>query len=253
MTNGVVIDSFPDSATKYFGTHAIVAIDVIRATTTAVTGVSLGRRIFPVRNTDDAFILAKELQDPLLAGELGGIVPYGFDLTNSPVQVAALSAIPSGKYTDVKRPIILLSSSGTQLIQNAAVGGGAVFIACFRNISAIANYVGGKYSRIALIGAGTHGQFRREDQMCCAWIAEKLIKRGYKPESNNTENIVSHWSNAGPEDVRGGNSSKYLLRTAQTDDLEFIISHFDDVDTAPILINGEFFHASLDINLLVKK
>jgi 2-phosphosulfolactate phosphatase len=248
MTNCIVIDCFPDSVTKYLDTHALVVIDVIRATTTAVTGVSLGRRIFPVKSTDEAFVLAKSLENPLLAGELGGNVPYGFDLTNSPVQVSALTAIPSGKYTDVSRPIILLSSSGTQLIKNAATGGGAVYIACFRNISAVADHLAGRHQRIAIIGAGTRGQFRREDQMCCAWVAEKLIKRGYIPETKKTEEIISRWSKANPEDVRGGRSEDYLRRTGQIHDLEFILSHFDDLDVVPILKNEELFRASLSMD-----
>jgi 2-phosphosulfolactate phosphatase len=89
MTKSVVIDAFPESCLKYRETHAIVVIDVIRATTTAVTGVSQGRQIFPVKTTDEAFVLAEKLEKPILAGELGGNVPYGFDLTNSPVQMTA--------------------------------------------------------------------------------------------------------------------------------------------------------------------
>jgi len=245
MTNSVIIDCFPESATRYIGTHAIIAIDVIRATTTAVTGVNYGRQMFPVKTTDEAFILAEKLQNPLLAGELGGNVPYGFDLTNSPVQVAALTAIPSGKYTDVNRPIILLSSSGTQLIKNAEASRQAVYIACFRNISAVANHLLGRHQRVAIIGAGTRGQFRREDQMGCAWVAEKLIKRGYIPETENTEKIITRWSKASPDDVRGGRSEDYLRRTGQVHDLEFILTHFDDLDVVPLLKNEELLRASL--------
>ena len=244
MTNSVVIDCFPDSAGKYIENHAIVVIDVIRATTTAVTGVNLGRRIFPVRTTDEAFVLAKKLDNPLLAGELGGNVPYGFDLTNSPVQIEGLSMIPSGKFTDPTRPIILLSSSGTQLMKNAD-GGKAVYIACFRNISALTNHLVGRHQRIAIIGAGTRGEFRREDQMCCAWIAEKLIKRGYQPETLNTEEVVSRWAGAGVDDVRGGRSEGYLKRSGQIHDLEFILSRFDDLDVVPMLVKDELVRASL--------
>jgi len=246
MTNRIVIDCFPDSASKYLDSHVIVVIDVIRATTTAVSGVNIGRRIFPVRTTDEAFILAKKLHNPLLAGELGGNVPYGFDLTNSPVQIEALSAIPSGKFTDPSRPIILLSSSGTQLMKNAERSK-AVYIACFRNISAVAHHLAGRHQSIAIIGAGTRGEFRREDQMCCAWIAGKLIKRGYEPETVTTEEVISRWENAGVDDVRGGRSEGYLKRSGQIHDLEFILSRFDDLDVVPMLIDEELVRASLTI------
>ncbi|MBC2714581.1 MAG: 2-phosphosulfolactate phosphatase [Desulfobacteraceae bacterium] len=243
MDNSVVIDSFPESALNYRDSHSIVVIDVIRATTTATTGVSFGRRIFPVKTTDEAFVLSERLEDPLLSGELGGNIPYGFDMTNSPVQIAALSAIPAGSFTDKKRPIILLSSSGTQLLQNA-VGSEAVYLACFRNISAVANHLAGRHQRIAVLGAGTRGQFRREDQMGCAWVAEKLVNLGYQPETSQTSEIISRWTGAGPEKVRGGRSEDYLRRSGQVHDFEFILSHIDDLDVVPILVNGELVRAS---------
>ena len=62
MTNGdsvgeVVIDVFPSSVERYVEDHAIVAIDVIRATTMAVTALALGRRCLIARDLDDAFAL----------------------------------------------------------------------------------------------------------------------------------------------------------------------------------------------------
>lgn len=235
MEGTVVIDCFPGSAQRYRDRYAIVVIDVIRATTTATTAVSLRRRVFPVQTTDEAFVLASTLEDPILVGELGGNMPYGFDFTNSPVKVAAL--------TDTHRPMILVSSSGTQLLQNA-VGSEAVYIACFRNFSAIANYLSGKHQRVAILGAGSRGQFRREDQMGCAWVAETLVKAGYKAETPKTKEIISCWSGASPEEVRGGRSAEYLRRTGQEHDLEFVIQYIDDLNIVPSLVNGELISVS---------
>ena len=47
MRKTVVIDCFPESMETYRDGYAIVAVDVIRATTTAVTSVALGRKCFP--------------------------------------------------------------------------------------------------------------------------------------------------------------------------------------------------------------
>lgn len=234
----VVIDSFPDSAKHYRDDYAIVVIDVIRATTTATTALSLGRRVFPVKSTDKAYVIAETLENPLLLGELGGNVPYGFDLTNSPVQVAALSAIPSGSFTDISRPLISLSSSGTQLLINA-IGSEAVYIACFRNFSAVAEFISGRHEKVAVLGAGTRGRFRREDQICCAWITEKLIEAGYRAENSETQDIVSLWSGVNPEIVKEGQSADYLKRSGQVHDLEFVVHHIDDLDIVPQLVNEE--------------
>ncbi len=235
MRGRVIIDCFPESAQRYKNGYAIVVIDVIRATTTATTAVAQGRRVFPVQTTDEAFVKAPTLQNPLLVGELGGNMPYGFEMTNSPAQLAVRN--------DIHRPMLLLSSSGTQLLLNA-VGSEAVYIACFRNVSAIANYIVGKHERVAVLGAGTRGQFRREDQMGCAWIAERLIQAGYEAETPQTSEYVSRWKGVSHKEVRGGHSAAYLMKSGQEQDLEFVLSHLDDLDVVPALVNGELILAS---------
>lgn len=243
MERTVTIDCFSESAKRYRDDYVIVVIDVIRATTTATTAVSLGRRVYPVKSTDNAYVIAETLENPLLIGEMGGNVPYGFDLTNSPVQVAALSTIPSGPFTDISRPLISLSSSGTQLLIHA-IGSEAVYIACFRNFSAVAEFVSERHEKVAVLGAGTRGRFRREDQICCAWVAEKLLEAGYRAENSETEDIVALWSGVNPEIVRDGQSADYLRRSGQVHDLEFVIHHIDDLDIVPQLIDGELVVAS---------
>jgi 2-phosphosulfolactate phosphatase len=230
MNASFIIDCFPESAERYRDGYAIVVIDVIRATTTATTAVAMGRRVFPVQTTDDAFIRAGALTNPLLVGELGGNMPYGFDMTNSPAQIACRN--------DTQRPMVLLSSSGTQLLLNSA-GCKAVYIACFRNLSAVADYIAKKHLRIAILGAGTRGQFRREDQMGCAWLAERLVAAGFEAETPETSEYITRWKGVSGEEVRGGRSAAYLTKTGQEQDLEFILTHIDDLDTVPALVNDE--------------
>src|SRR4029079_2057395 len=69
---GCYVEGFND-----YGERTPVAIDVLRATATAVTAVALGRRCLPVGTLEDAERLARELDNVLLAGELGGEMPYG--------------------------------------------------------------------------------------------------------------------------------------------------------------------------------
>ena len=202
MVRSVVIDCFPSSVQRYTRGHAIVAIDVIRATTTAITTVSLGRQCFPVDSLTAAFKTAARLTNPLLVGELGGKMPQGFDVTNSPAQLALRS--------DISRPAILLSSSGTQLICAAAVVCPAVYLACFRNWASLSRYLLGRYSRIAVIGAGSRNEFREEDQMCCALIAGELIEEGYEPENQQTLDIVERWRGVALTACTNGKSAGYL-------------------------------------------
>ena len=233
----VVIDCFPESAERYRDVYAIVAIDVIRATTTATTAVSMGRRVFPARDTDEAAAVASKLENPLLVGELGGNTPYGFHETNSPASIALRA--------DIERPMILVSSSGTQLILNSE-GCDALYIACLRNYSAVARAAAGQHSHIAVLGAGTRGRFRREDQIGCAWVAEKLVALGYEPENQETAEYIAKWHNADLETIREGQSADYLRRSGQQEDLEFVLRHIDDLDTVPLVVNGEMVPARTD-------
>jgi len=226
----IVIDCLQESSFRYRNEYVIVVIDVIRATTTAITALSTGRRVFPVRTSDEAFVVASTLENPLLVGELGGNMPYGFDLTNSPAQIAA--------HEEIERPMVLVSSSGTSLLMNSA-GSEAVYVACFRNFTAIANHLIGKHDRIAILGAGTRGQFRQEDQMCCAWIAEILMKAGYKAETPNTREFVYRWSGVEVSKASEGESAEYLRNSGQTKDLDFVLDHYDDLDIVPSLIKYE--------------
>lgn len=230
MEGSLVIDCFPKSAVRYRDDYTLVVIDIIRATTTATTALSLGRRVYPASTTDDAMVLASKLENPLLVGELGGNMPYGFDMTNSPAEIE--------KRTDVRRPMILVSTSGTQLLMNTN-GCKSVFAGCFRNLTALARHLADRHERIALLGAGTRGQFRREDQMGCAWIAERLVEAGYCPETPQTEEYISKWRGVSPEEISYGKSAEYLRKSGQDHDLEFVLNHIDDLDTVGALIDGE--------------
>lgn len=239
MSGSFVIDCFAENRNKYPEEYAVIAIDVIRATTTATTALYLGREIYPAANADEAFVVSKNLKDPLLMGEMGGHVPYGFDLTNSPVQVMALSNIPSGYFTNAKRPLILVSSSGMPLVMNS-ITNTATYLACLRNYKAVAAHIAGRYEKIAVIGAGTRGEFRREDQIGAAWVGKQLMKHGYTAENERTKQLVDKWDGCSVEEIREGNSAQYLKRSGQVHDLEFILHHVDDLMVVPKFMGTHF-------------
>jgi 2-phosphosulfolactate phosphatase len=227
----VSIRGFVDEPSGYEAGRALVAVDVIRATTTAVTAVSMGRACYVVPTVQSAFETASRLPNALLSGEQGGTMPAGFDLTNSPAQLAARS--------DVSRPLVLLSSSGTRLMC-AISRSAAAYFACFRNYSATIGHLAHNHDAVILIGAGTHGCPREEDQMCCAWIAEGLIQAGFAPEDHITRRLVQRWRAAPHDAFLASQSVAYLRSSGQLQDLDFILGHFDDVHTAgKVVANGE--------------
>ena len=226
----IIVDVFPQSAFRHLDRDAIVCIDVIRATTTLITSVAQGRVTHPAVSVSEAMTVARTLKDPLLAGEVNGIRPGGFEIQNSPAAVAARA--------DVWRPLVLVSTSGTQLIANAKPCS-AVYIASFQNITATADHLASRHRRVAIIGAGSLGEFRCEDQMAAAWLAGMLVDWGFRPEDELTSALVKRWRNVGSDRAAEGDSAAYLRRTGQHADLEFVLNHVDDLELVCVFESGQ--------------
>jgi 2-phosphosulfolactate phosphatase len=237
MSRTVTIDCFPYSVARYVADHAIVAVDVIRATTVVVTAVARGRRCLLASDVPDAFALRERFDDPILAGEVRGDMPDGFDMNNSPADLELRQ--------DVHRALIVLSTSGTELMLAAAAAPQGAQVACFRNFSAVARHLETHPGPIAIIGAGSRGEFREEDQMCCAWVAEKLVAAGHQPADARTMAFIERWSGAPAEACDVGASVAYLQRSGQLRDRDFIVSHIDDLDLACSVVNNEVYPSSL--------
>jgi 2-phosphosulfolactate phosphatase len=184
MPKSVIIDYLPESARRYRPGWAIVAVDVIRATTTAITAAVTGRRCFPAPTAEAALAIAHGLTNPLLAGESKSTEQVVFEMENSPAQLA--------NRNDTHRPLVLVSSSGTKLIHEAA-GCEAVYLGSFRNHSVLAGYLTQRHTRVAVIGAGSKGEFREEDQICCAWIAGALMSRGHRSPLARRSSLCVSW------------------------------------------------------------
>lgn len=227
MRPSFVIDALPESAALYRSTHALVVVDVFRATTVIVTALAQGHPVYPVGTLADAFDTAGRLHEPLMAGEQAGVMPNGFDFDNSPV---ALESVPG------HRPVVLLTSAGTLLLTNCR-GASAIYVVCLRNFSATARALAGE-RRVALVGAGTRGSPRDEDQMVCAWIGDLMLAAGFQPEDERTGEEVRRWRGADPGALRQGPSADFLRGSGQEHDLEWVLAHVDDVDAVAVY-NGQ--------------
>jgi 2-phosphosulfolactate phosphatase len=229
----VAVACYPSAVEPAAG-WVTVGIDVLRATTTAVTAVAAGRRCFPVASIEAAVPLAARLPDPLLVGELGGHMPYGFHLQNSPVEME--------RRVDPGQPVILLSTTGTRLLCEAAAAG-TTFAACLRNARAQANWLVGRHERVLLLAGESRGEFREEDRLCCARIAKALLEAGYAPASAFVEELVKQWGEAPDDAFLAGPSVRYLTDTGQYHDVEFTLEHVDDLESVYELRDGELLQA----------
>jgi 2-phosphosulfolactate phosphatase len=213
------IDAFPDSAFRYVNRDAIISVDVIFSSTTVVTAAALGRRVFPTAHTEAALAVAALLENPILGAEVEGARPPGFEVGNSPVEI-------SGR-TDVERPLVL-AAPGTTLMVNAGAAKVA-YVACYRNLSATAAYVASHHERVVILGAGVGRDFRCEDQMAAAMIGRVLAARGFEPANVSTADLVARWSRAEVGMTHYGKSAAEARREGRLGDLEFVVSHFDDL------------------------
>lgn len=108
-----------------------------------------------------------------------------------------------------------------------------------RNVTAQVVHLAAHHPRVAVIGAGSKGEFREEDQLGCARIVAGLVDVGYRAGHGRTLEVVERWRDAPAEVCAGGRSAEYLRRTGQLEDLEFVLTHIDDVDGVFSFDEGE--------------
>jgi 2-phosphosulfolactate phosphatase len=230
MTLTVEIGCFREHLEPPSDGQLTVAVDVIRATTTAITAAAGGRAVFVAPSIESAVPLAARLTHPWLAGELGGFMPYGFHVQNSPSVIMELD--------EPERPLLLLSTSGTRLMAEAGEQGGA-YAACLRNARAQAEHIAGRGVSVRLLGADSRGEFRDEDQLCCARIGRVLVERGYQPADEETAAVLARWGEAADDAFLNSRSVAYLRDTGQERDVDFVLDHIDDLTDLFSIKDGE--------------
>jgi|SRR5665213_2461632 len=171
-------------------TGVVVAIDVLRAFTTAVYAFDNGaQEVRLVGGVEEAIALKGVISGALVMGEDHGLQPKGFDLSNSPVAVS--KADPSGK------TLIQRTSAGTQGVI-AARGAERLFAASLVCASATATSV-----NHAALGAPTYvitGRFQDrpaggEDDLITAEYIE-CIRTGREADHLGVAEAVANTSEA---------------------------------------------------------
>lgn len=218
----VTIDCYHRDLAPYPGHPLVVVLDVIRATTTAITAAAAGVRCIPVASLEEAEELRSSHPHALLAGELAGEMPDGFDLNNSPPVIA--------EEADPDRPLILLSSSGSRLMREAGALHEPVLVGALRNWRATAAAARGERD-VVIACAGTRGEFRDEDQLAAGWIGGALLNGGFEAEAPTADHI-RRWRSKPARAAASGKSAAYLRASGQSHDLDFILDHVDDLPQA---------------------
>ncbi len=150
----------------------VVIIDVLRATTTAVTYLERGADALLLTATPEiALNLRTEGSPYLLGGERGGLPIPGFDFGNSPVEAAGQNF--TGK------TVVMNTTNGTGAAHTAAQSGKHIFLAALTNAHAAARRArAAATEEIAIVCAGTDEHVGLEDVYAAGVLAEYLLAMG---------------------------------------------------------------------------
>lgn len=160
-----------DEADRARGT--IVVVDVLRAFTTAAVAFARGaREIWPVATVQEARLLRDSTRGSLAMGEVDGLMIAGFDLSNSPAEMA--------KADVAGRVLIQRTSAGTQGVVRT-VHAEHQFAASFSCAGAtVRSVLALNPATVTFIVTGRDYRDGEEDIACAEYMAALL--RGGQPD-----------------------------------------------------------------------
>ena len=210
-------DIRPDHAGAIF-----VVIDVMRATTSMVTALSNGARMFvPVTDYDAARAL-KTGPDILLCGEEMGKPLPDFDLSNSPREYQP----------DVVQDKILVqcTSNGTKAIA-ACAAASEVIAAAFINMQAVCAYLRHVKTDIVCVCSGERGKLSLEDFLCAGNIVDNLAVRASDPACA-ARLAYQSCRDTLYETMRDSEWGSYIASIGYADDIQYC-AQLNSVDIVP--------------------
>lgn len=222
----VVVDFDPTSVARYTQHYNIVAVDVLRATSTMIVALANGTSsVIVCAEVEDALSFRKSPQC-LLVGERKAVKIDGFDFTNSPYDLSQESLIG--------RDLVLTTTTGTKLITNSRQAR-HVLIGSTLNYLAVVNKMvtlGGDW---AIIGAGSHGDFRDEDKVGCALIANCYLRASCCHTSKELRHFINQYTTSIGDIIQASVSSRKLKSLGRQCDIDFVIDHTGQYFVVPVL------------------
>ena len=206
----------------------VVAIDVLRATSTICTAFQNGaRRLIPIDNIEEA---RKYKSEGFIVGaERGGEIVEGFDIGNSPFSFM-------GKEIEGKT-VVFTTSNGTRAIA-AARKAYKVVIASFLNFDAICNWLTRQNRDVILLCAGWKDKFNLEDTLLAGAITTELLQTHKNADINDSAIAAQHLYSLAKDDMYtflGGSSHRKRLRRLDLEkDIKYCLTP-NQTDVIPIL------------------
>jgi len=217
----------------------VVAIDVLRASTTIITALRNGARdVIPCSSIEAAVKLAANLDSAqtLLGGERQGKIIEGFHLGNSPREYAEEKV--KGK------TIVFTTTNGSQAVLRARHAP-LVYVGGFVNLTAVRDRVADAGRDLAVICAGREGGFSMEDTVCAGMLAQTLADRVPVTMSDSTRAAVTlhkHLGRSVHHLLADSEHGRYLQTIGMDADLA-LCADLDSVPVVPVY-EGNLLHLS---------
>jgi 2-phosphosulfolactate phosphatase len=209
--------------------HAVVVVDILRATSCMTTALAFGiESITPFAKLDDC--LSCKPHGYFTAGERDGKKVDGFDLGNSPFEYMDPSL--EGK------KIAFTTTNGTQAIAKS-IGAKDIIIGSFLNLSAVVDYLEEADENILIVCAGWKGKVNLEDTLFAGAIVEKL-NGSVKPACDAplmARGLYQQAKNNMMDFLKDSSHVQRLARLNIIKDIEFCLTP-DQYATVPVLKDG---------------
>jgi 2-phosphosulfolactate phosphatase len=210
--------------------HAIVVVDILRATSCMTTAFAFGiDSIRPFAKLDDC--LAMKANGYFTAGERDGKKVDGFDLGNSPFEYME----PSLK----GKRIAFTTTNGTQAIAKSD-GANHIIIGSFLNISSVVSYLKTLEENIIVVCAGWKGKVNLEDTLFAGAVVEALsaVAEPACDAPLAASRLYDHAKKDLFDYLKDSSHVKRLARLGIEKDIRFCLTP-DQYNVVPVLKNNE--------------
>jgi 2-phosphosulfolactate phosphatase len=209
--------------------HAVVVVDILRATSCMTTAFAFGiESISPFAQLEDC--LAMKAKGYFTAGERDGKKVDGFDLGNSPFE-----------YQDPKlkgQKIAFTTTNGTQAIVKS-LGAKEIIVGSFLNFAAVVDHLRGLPQDVLVVCAGWKGKVNLEDTLFAGALVEKL-KNETQPSCDAplaAQHLYNQGKNNMMEFLKDSSHVKRLAKLNIVKDIEFCLTP-DQYEVVPRLVNN---------------
>lgn len=214
--------------------RSVVVIDLLRASTSIVEAISNGAKcVIPSSDVEDAIAIRKARgeEGTLLAGERNGLKIDGFTFGNSPLDFTAM-AVQS-------KTIVLTTSNGTNAL-NHVRNSDIVLIGALRNKLCLCKHLIDLGRDIAIVCAGTDGQFSADDIYCAGAYVACLRALTDDVETTDLGKVAEFYYNGAHKNRALLDSTahySYLVSLGLSMDIEYCLEE-DVCEISPTLRNG---------------